>query len=123
MLVTRARTERPHGALLQFDTGIRYCMYRIGRLRIDVSPDASESMLGYHPCSTGLLTCSRDPAGGQCLVGSLTGAVASERVSEALKGSLRMVGNHSKSAKAEGSLTATPTGGAGTKVGLSDPVV
>ena len=31
--------------------------------------------------------------------------------------------NHSKSAKAEGSLTATPTGGAGTKVGLSDPVV
>ena len=28
-----------------------------------------------------------------------------------------------KSAKAEGSLTATPTGGAGTKVGLSDPVV
>ena len=35
-----------------------------------------------------------------------------------------MVGNHSKSAKErEGSLTATPTGGAGTKVGLSDPVV
>ena len=52
----------------------------------------------------------------------MTGAVASERVSEAPKGSLRMVGNHSKSAKAEGSLTATPTGGAGTKVGLSDPV-
>ena len=56
-------------------------------------------------------------------MGSLTGAVASERVSEALKGSLRMVGNHSKSAKAEGSLTARPTGRAGTKVGLSDPVV
>jgi hypothetical protein len=56
-------------------------------------------------------------------VGSLTGAVASERVSEALKGSLRMVGNHSKSAKAEGSLTARVTARAGTKVGLSDPVV
>ena len=53
----------------------------------------------------------------------MTGAVASERVSEAPKGSLRMDGNHSKSAKAEGSLTATPTGGAGTKVGLSDPGV
>ena len=53
----------------------------------------------------------------------MTGAVASESVSEALKGSLRMVGNHSQSVKAEGSLTATPTGGAGTKVGLSDPVV
>ena len=82
-----------------------------------------ESLLGYHPCVTGFLTCARKPGGGQCQVGSLTGAVASERVSEALKGSLRMVGNHSKSAKAEGSLTATPTGGAGTKVGLSDPVV
>ena len=88
-----------------------------------MTPVAAESLLGYHPCSIGFLTSSREPAGGQCQVGSLTGAVASERVSEALKGSLRMVGNHSKSAKAEGSLTATPTGGAGTKVGLSDPVV
>ena len=33
MLVTCARTERPHGALLQLDTGIRYCMYRIGGRR------------------------------------------------------------------------------------------
>ena len=79
--------------------------------------------MGYHPCSIGFLTSRREPAVGQCQAGSLTGAVASERVSEAPKGSLRMVGNHSKSAKAEGSLTATPTGGAGTKVGLSDPVV
>ena len=79
--------------------------------------------MGYHPCSIGFLTSYHDLVMGQCQAGSLTGAVASERVSEALKGSLRMVGNHSKSAKAEGSLTATPTGGAGTKVGLSDPVV
>ena len=83
----------------------------------------SEPLLGYHPCITGFLTSRRDPAVGQCQAGSLTGAVASERVSEALKGSLRMVGNHSKSAKAEGRLTATPTGGAGAKAGLSDPVV
>ena len=82
-----------------------------------------EPMLGYHPCSTGFLTCGSDPAGGQCQAGSLTGAVASERVSEALKGPLRMVGNHPQSAKAEEGLTVTPTGGAGTKVGLSDPVV
>ena len=88
-----------------------------------MTPVAAEPLLGYHPYNTGFLTCCRQPAGGQCLAGSLTGAVASERVSEALKGSLRMVGNHSQSAKAEGSLTATPTGGAGTKVGLSDPVV
>ena len=79
--------------------------------------------MGYHPCSIGLLTCGRKPAGGQCQAGSLTGAVASERVSEALKGSLRMVGNHSQSAKAEGSLTARLTGRADTKVWLSDPAV
>ena len=88
-----------------------------------MAPAVREPMLGYHPCSTGFLTCARDPGGGQCQAGSLTGAVASERVSEALKGLLRMVGNHPESAKAEGGLTATPTGGAGTKVGLSDPVV
>ena len=87
------------------------------------TPVFMESLLGYHPCSTGFLTRAHYLGSGQRQAGSLTGAVASERVSEALKGSLRMVGNHSKSAKAEGSLTATPTGGAGTKVGLSDPVV
>ncbi len=42
--------------------------------------------MGYHPCDIGFLTCARDPGGGQCQAGSLTGAVASERVSEALKG-------------------------------------
>ena len=40
-----------------------------------VTPVAMEPLLGYHPCSTGFLTSSRDPAGGQCQVGSLTGAV------------------------------------------------
>ena len=89
----------------------------------EVTPVTLESMLGYHPCSTGFLARCHELAMGQCQAGSLTGAVASERVSEALKGSLRMVGNHSKSAKAEVSLTVTSTDGAGTKVGLSDPVV
>ena len=88
-----------------------------------ITPVVTEPLLGYHPCSIGFLTSDHELVGGQCQVGSLTGAVASERVSEALKGSLRMDGNHSKSAKAEGSLTATPTGGAGRKLGLSDPVV
>ena len=88
-----------------------------------MTPVIKEPLLGYHPCDARFLTSCREPAGGQCQAGSLTGAVASERVSEALKGSLRRVGNHSESAKAEGSLTATPTGGAGTKGGLSAPVV
>ncbi len=82
-----------------------------------------ESLLGYHPCYIDFLTYTHELGGGQCLVGSLTGAVASERVSEALKGSLRMDGNHSKSAKAEGSLTARVTARADRKLGLSDPVV
>ena len=77
--------------------------------------------MGYHSCNVGILTTCRDPA--FCQVGSLTGAVASKRVTEAPKGSLSAVGNRAKSAKAEGSLTARHTGRAGTKVGLSDPVV
>ena len=88
-----------------------------------VTPVAMEPLLGYHPCSIGFLTSRRDPAVGQCQTGSLTGAVASERVSEAPKGSLSAAGNRAKSVKAEGSLTASQTRRAGTKVGLSDPVV
>ena len=53
----------------------------------------------------------------------MTGAVASQNVTEAREGSLRLIGNQPQSAKAEGSLTARPTSRAGTKVGLSDPVV
>ena len=87
-----------------------------------MTPVVMESLLGYHSYSIGFLTCARKPGGGQCLVGSLTGAVASERVTEASKGSLSADRNRAKSIKAEGSLTARPTGRAGTKVGLSDPV-
>ena len=53
----------------------------------------------------------------------MTGAVASESVTEAPKGSLSADRNRATSAKAEGSLTARQTSRAGTKVGLSDPVV
>ena len=56
-------------------------------------------------------------------MGSLTGAVASQNVTEAPKGSLRMVGNHSKSVMAEGSLTARPTSQADAKAGLSDQAI
>ncbi len=82
-----------------------------------------ESPLGYHPFIAGVLTVCRYPGTGHCQVGSLTGAVASQNVTEAPKGSLRLVGNHSQSAKAEGSLTARQTCRADTKVGLSDPAV
>ena len=56
-------------------------------------------------------------------VGSLTGAVASQNVTEAPKGSLSLVGNQALSARAQGSLTVRPTGRAGAKAGPSDPAV
>ena len=86
------------------------------------TPVFVEPSLGYHSSVAEVLTCGREPAHGQCQVGSLTGAVASERVTEASKGSLSADRNRAKSIKAEGSLTARPTSRAGTKVGLSDPV-
>jgi hypothetical protein len=82
-----------------------------------------EPTLGYLSWSIGILTRSHELVLGQCQVGSLTGAVASQRVTEAPKGYLSTVGNRATSAKAEGSLTARPTSRAGTKVGLSDPAV
>ena len=59
----------------------------------------------------------------QCLLGSLTGAVSSQRVTEEYKGTLSPVGNRAQSAKVEGCLTARLISRADTKVGLSDPVV
>ena len=82
-----------------------------------------EGTVKYHPCSAGVLTEVRHPDPGQCQAGSLTGAVASQSVTEAREGSLRLIGNQPTSAKAEGSLTARPTSRADAKAGLSDPVV
>ncbi len=71
------------------------------------TPVLDEPPLGYHPSSTGTLTRGLESglgtlSGGQfdlnqvlghCQAGSLTGAVASQKVTEALKGSLSTVGN------------------------------
>jgi len=59
-----------------------------------------EPSLKYHPYLTGALTYPCYPGKGHCLVGSLTGAVASQRVTEASKGLLRLDGNQPSSAKA-----------------------
>ena len=80
-----------------------------------------ESLVKYRSGRFECLTWARDPGQGQCLVGSLTGAVASQNVTEAPKGSLNLDGNQVSSASAQGSLTARPTRQAGTKVGTSDP--
>ena len=77
----------------------------------------------YHPVESWCLTRSRDPGRGHWLVGSLTGAVASQSVTEAREGSLRLFGNQPSSVKAEESLTVRPTSRADAKAGQSDPVV
>ena len=87
------------------------------------APALVESAVKYHPDDIWALTLRRKPGRGPCQAGSLTGAVASKKVTEAPKGSLRQNGNLSESVKAEGSLTARPTRRADTKVGLSDPTV
>ena len=56
-------------------------------------------------------------------MGSLTGAVASQKVTEAYKGFLRSVRNRLLSVKVDESLTVRPTSRAETKVGLSDLTV
>ncbi len=60
---------------------------------------------------------------GHCMVGSLTGVVASKRVTEAFKGTLSTLGNRTKSAMAQGCLTVRPTSRSGRKLEHSDPVV
>ena len=64
------------------------------------APVPGESALKYHPCDHGYLTAARHPGPGQCMVGSLTGAVASQKVTEAREGGLKLVGNQLSSAKA-----------------------
>ena len=86
-------------------------------------PGVRESMLGYHSCDMKVLTSIRNPDRGQCQVDSLTGAVASKKVTEAFKGWFSTDGNRTLSANAETSLTARPTSRAVTKVGVSDPAV
>ena len=82
-----------------------------------------EPSLKYHPGMFGVLTSVPYRDQGQCMVGSLTGAVSSQRVTEEREGTLNTVGNRMVSVKAKECLTARLTRRAGTKVGLSDPVV
>ena len=57
------------------------------------TPVLVESTLKYHPGLFEVLTWIHYLDWGQCLVGSLTGAVASQIVTEAREGSLRLIGN------------------------------
>jgi hypothetical protein len=82
-----------------------------------------EGTLKYHPDNFGVLTSARYPGWEQCMVGSLTGAVSSQRVTEECKGTLSAVGHRAQSAMAQACLTVRRTCRAGAKAGHSDPVV
>ncbi len=84
---------------------------------------AVEPSLKYHPGMFEVLTQVHYLDRGQCMVGSLTGAVSSQRVTEEYEGALSMVGNHAMSIMVEVRLTARQTCRAGTKVGHSDPAI
>ena len=88
-----------------------------------VTPVIVEPTLKYHPGMFEVLTQARYPGREQCMVGSLTGAVSSQRVTEERKGTLSAVGNRADCVKAKECLTARQTRRAGAKAGLSDPVV
>ncbi len=64
------------------------------------SLDLMEPTLKYHPGVFEVLTLSRYPGWGQCMVGSLTGAVSSQSVTEEFEGTLDTVGNRVDSALA-----------------------
>ena len=64
------------------------------------TPVYEEPLLGYHSCLIEVLTCTHELGEGPCQVGSLTVAVASQRVTEAPKDTLSLDGNQAQSAKA-----------------------
>ena len=64
------------------------------------TPVLVEPTLKYHPGMFGALTEIRYPGPGQCVVGSLIGAVSSQRVTAEREGTLSAVGNRAVSAKA-----------------------
>ena len=65
-----------------------------------MAPAIVEPTLKYQPGNVGVLTQVRYPDRGQCVVGSLTGAVSSQRVTEEHEGGLNTVGHRVVSAMA-----------------------
>jgi hypothetical protein len=72
MLVNHSWTKRPREALLQLDIELGIYLFRIGGSR--------KASVRYHP---GLFLILTSRFEGQCLAGSLSGADASQKVTEA----------------------------------------
>ena len=103
MRATRTWTRRPYEALLQLGVGFRLWLSRIGgtanpnmRGKLRYHPVGVESLTratSFGVQTAGLAVLTPTLARGQGLAGSLTGAVASQSVTEARKGPFRLVGN------------------------------
>jgi len=124
MLVTRDKTERPRGALLQPDIESGYGLYRIGgSLRSRSASFGGDAggipLWPYRGSNSPPSSGGRTVSGGQFDWGGrlLKGNGGAPRFPQ------RGWKSRPQSAKAEGSLTARPTSRAGSKDGLSDPVV
>ena len=65
-----------------------------------MTPVIVEPTLKYHPCVFEVLTWTPYRGRGPCMVGSLTGAVSSQKVTEEHEGWLDTVGNRIDSARA-----------------------
>ncbi len=120
MPITRNGTKRPREPSLQLSAVAGCAMCRIvRRLR---SGDAS-----FRGAAVEILTfahlASNARMRGHRLAGSLTGVVASKRVTEASKGALSPIGNRTQSVMAQARLTGRPTSRSGRKLEHSDPVV
>jgi hypothetical protein len=87
-------------------------------------PAGIEPIVKYHSERICGLTPNPLKQGGeQCMLGSLTGAVFSQIVTEKRKGRLNAVGNRVSSVRAQAGFTVSLTRQAVSKEGSSDPAV
>ena len=117
---TRNGTKRPREPSLQLSAGVGRTVCRIGGRQRAGGASRRGADLEIPPS---VRPAPNMRAHGHRLAGSLTGVVASKRVTEASKGPLSAFGNRAESAMAEGGLTARQTSRTGAKAGHSDPAV
>ena len=97
MPITRNGTKRPREPLLQLSIGAGCAMCRIVRSQRDGDASHRGDVVEIRAFAH---LASNSQERGHCLVGSLTGVVASKSVTEAPKGTLRPIGNRPQSAMA-----------------------
>ena len=87
-------------------------------------PAGMESQVKYHSVRTcGLTPIPLKQGGEQWMLGSLTGAVSSQIVTEERKGRLNPVGNRVSSVRAQAGFTVSQTRQTVSKEGPSDPAI